>query len=589
MNFRAPYALLAVLIAAASPLFSKNALRSAHESDTVKWKTWSEQTRQEAIDSEKPLFFFVAHYGNSLARAMLTETFQNETIASTVNETAIPVLVDVNEEPELANFLGRLALEHFEARELPTCLWTSSKLEPLNGGGYFPPTDDWGGQGFLSLARNVSEQWQTNREEYLKSAGDRLAASATPHPQTLAELRQRTDVFSPDYLIQSETPKLSAIQLYHFAQYAETLPAEEANTLRRSIKQNIDQITKSAGFDSISGGFFTGANDPKWRLPLFQKSTPEQSYMLMTLASLHRQDPSDEYKNLISLTVEFIEHELLKSNGLAIQFLDSLAPGETLDNAEGLYYLVDSQQLGQLKPETAKAWNLKSEGNLDSDTDILGLYTGYNVPFPESPTVLSPELDTARNELKALRKSNKYPLSDKTGYTATNALIASALIAASEATENPEYLKLAKSVFEKTFAATFDSTNNKLFNSDERSKSASGQDYIYLAAAALELFAKTGIQDYRDTAESIYTTMSADTRFKDAFSVSNNRGLELASKISARDLILASPIPSHLMNLLQMDRPLQAPLELVLNSLPTLAVERPEEFRSLYLFANEQE
>ncbi len=566
-------------------IFAQSKLWSVHETDTVEWQRWSAKTIDEAQSADKPLFFFVAHYGNSLARSMLNETFQNKTIAATLNESTIPVLVDINEEPELASLLSLLAFQHFSADGLPTCLWTDTKLAPLNGGGYFPPTDDWGGQGFLSLARNVSEQWNSNRADYLVPANERLEKSLAKTKQSLSQLSERQGVFDANTFAEREAPTLLALDLYNAANYAASLPLEETEALRTAMSEHLTRITSGAGFDSIDGGFFIGSNDPNWRLPLFQKSTIDQAYMLLALSELHQLDPNPEYMDLIKRTAEFVERDLLMANGLARQFSDSFAPGETPDMIEGSYYLIAGSDVSTIDPVLIEAWGLSENGNLDENTDILGIYTAQNVPFAKSNEVLSDKFEQERQTLRSLRNKKTKPSSEDIGYTATNALLVRALANASAATKNAHYQTIAAKLLQSTLASNFDSASHTLFNSDQRTLKASSQDYAQLIAAASVLAAKDDSANFLDTAKTIADSWKTDDRFNSQNPLERNLNLPEIRTTIYSDNILESPLALYLVSLDLKSEEASKTVAIILDSLPSLAISNPELYHSLYAFA----
>ncbi|MDQ8201010.1 DUF255 domain-containing protein [Pelagicoccus enzymogenes] len=583
-----PKLLLACLLATLPhTLLGQSALWNAHQSDTVRWRQWKEETLQAAKKAELPLFFFVGHYGNSLARSMLHETFQNETIASTLNDTAIPVLVDTNESPELAAFLGQLAFQHFSANELPTCLWTDVNLAPLNGGGYFPPTDDWGGQGFLSVARNVSEQWQANREDYLAPAQGRLKKSLATQPLSSSQLGALPNAFPIETFAAKEAPSLSAVKLYNTARHARTLSPSAAQSQLEALHGFVERVARGAGFDSVDGGFFIGSNDTGWRLPLFQKSTSDQAYLLLALSELQEQDPKPEYRFLMELTADFVRQKLLKENGLALQYLDSFASGETPDMVEGSYYLIAGQQVETLSSEAAAAWGLSTSGNLDEDTDILGIYQGFNVPFAHSPETLSDQLASERDEIRELRSQKKFPLSDPSGYTATNALLVRALLRAAQATRENAFGETAQKLFENLLQANGQLSDKVLYNSDHRRVQATSHDYSQLLSACLDLHEHTGDPQFLDTASVILKTLQADSRFQSE-TLRQEIGIEGLRTAIYQDTALESPLALQLENLKRLEKLSPEILRVALSGLPQTWVEHPASLQSLVQFASQQ-
>lgn len=502
---------------------------------------WSEPTPaaiHKAEDDNKPIFFFVGHFGSGLSRSMATETFANQSIATALNESAIPVLVDAHENPELASFLRQLAEDHFKANDWPICLWTTSRLEPINGGGYFPPTDDWGGQGFLSLARNVSEQWRARPDETKEAARARLqaslAAKAPLRPEALAEASAALRI-----------EKLDTVTL----DAAELLAALSADpSFADHVAATLATLATSAGFDAIDGGFFIGANDPGWKLPLFQKSTTDQALMLSLLGAMIQLQPKPEYSDMARLAQAFVENELLKANGLAIRYIDSFAPGETPETTEGSHYLFDTQRVAQASPEAQALWSLAPEGNLSEDIDALGLYEGFSIPTNQSLDTLSPASDPLRQELSSLRQSSPKPAREETGYTDANALLVSGLVAIHRASENNTALVLAQKIFRSILAHNLN-PDGSLRHCDLSPAPASSTDYAFLVAAALDLFAVTQAPEFLAHAKSFDQQWRNDSRYPDPAQIAFR---PLGSEITflpLRDYDIPSPAAVQIANL----------------------------------------
>lgn len=590
MNRPTPKLLLWFLIFVTSFSFvsAKSALWQDFEKTDVAWESWSEETRNAAEESDKPLFFFVSYFGNGLTRAMLNETFANQTIAKTINDTSVPVLIDANEAPELASMLQRLAAEHFSANDFPICIWTDGQLAPLAGGGYFPPTDDWGGQGYLSLARNVSEQWSQRRDEFLDAANARLAESLETVALESVTLDDFDSLVEIGHFENSEAPSLNALDFYNFSRTLSTLAGAQQKTVISAMEKKLNLIYSGAGYDSVEGGFFIGSNDPSWRLPLFQKSTTAQALMLYSLASLYAIDPKPEYKQLASGTTDFIRNNLTKDNGLAVRMLDSYSKGETPEVVEGSFYLIDSESVEELSPETIENWGLDASGNLDSDTDILGLYTNQNIPYQKSLVTLSAELDPYRKELVEIRDQKKPLLSESTGYTYANALIVSALVKAGEVFGG-DYIELAKSRYSALLRSNSDTVFGPLFNSDQKERTANSLDYAYLIAAALDLHSATSEKTYLDDAKQLLETWKSDERF-----VTENP-IQLAGETENRvanfqDTFVPSAASVHLSNLIKLEETgIEGILDLaaaVKGNVPGQAQRMPTSYLSLLIAYN---
>ncbi|MDQ8205180.1 DUF255 domain-containing protein [Pelagicoccus sp. SDUM812003] len=579
-------------LGASSLVQAQTSFIELREGDPVNWQPWSEDLLTRAEQESKPLFFFVAHFGNSLANAMGHETFQNQTIAKLVNETTIPVLVDSTQTPELAAALLGLASEHFQTSGWPVCIWTTSALAPLEGGGYFPPTDDWGSQGFLTLARNVSEKWNTQRDEFVSQAKQHLESSLATLDLTDATI-DLTQALDYAIVPTADAPALSSGALASATQALPLLPDPAADRQSSEIASLIETIYAGAGFDPISGGFFIGANDPSWRLPLFQKSAADQALMLSALARLYETDPKDEYKNLIRLTAMFVDRELKKKNGLAHEYLDSFAPGETPDMIEGSYYLLEDDDISDLSPDQLGAFGLASGGNLSADIDILGLYQGLNIAYSPEPTALSPSLDAAREALQAIRAEKKAPRKEATAFVSTNALLVEGLAAAAAATDESSLRTQAIELYASLLKTTWRAADATLANSDLQDASpASSAAYARLISASLALLELTGQDVYLENAKAIDAAWRNDARFDPqnrlTLAVSGmDTKLPLGSYIDSSRPAVASV---HLRNLSKLasktgDQSYLSELKSHLSSLPSQAEGAPDRYLSLLVAA----
>ncbi|MBC2605079.1 thioredoxin domain-containing protein [Pelagicoccus albus] len=569
--------------------FSASSLQEAHQDDNVEWREWTPGIAEHAKSEGKPIFFFVSQSGESLGRAMLNETFKNNTIAHLLNEAFVPVLVDANESPELAAFIGKLAVDHFEAAELPHCLWTDEELAPLNGGGYFPPTDDWGGQGFLTVARNVSEQWNSAPDDYRSMAREKLAESTKTESYASKDRTAKLQILSTSTLPEEQTsPQLRPLYFLNLAKSSKILPVPQAQKSLKEFESGLEKIVISAGFDSLEGGFFRGANDESWRLPFFQKATRDQALMLSALAKRISDDPKQGYIDLIRLTVGFIESALAKPNGLKVHFLDGFSENDDPDGAEGLHYVVVKSELEKLSGKSIKTWNLSQNGNLDPEIDFLGFYVESNIPFIESYDILTAAYDSLRAELASIRSSKSPLLSEPIGYTKDNALLIKALAQSAVATGLDQYMDLAQSIETALLKENFELESHTLYQSDSKTKTASSLDYALMIAAELELFTQTNDITYLNKAESLQNAWNNDSRFNPSDPTRLESGVENLDFRSVRDRSYPSVVSTFLENAQTFSENgseciSSEIVENVLTNLPADLETRPELYQSLIL------
>lgn len=559
----------------------------AYDKQIVDWQSWSPELLQLAKEQNKPLFFYAAHFGNSLARTMRLETFANKMIAGVVNDTSIPILVDVNQEPELAAFLKRLASSHYNTKTWPICLWTNSSLAPIAGGGYLPPTDDWGSQGFLSIAKNVSEKWNTVFDETNSVANAKLtitlATSPLKAPKQLLE-----QGLADTAILEEESKSLSATEFRAKTQALDLVDETRAKSLSQSLEQKLLLILESAGFDSIDGGFFNGATDPQWSIPRFQKSASDQAQMLSVLARLHKRNPKPEYKDATRLTVGFLKSRLMKENGLVRQGFDSFSEGDTIYDAEGDHYLFEKTDLQSLSAEALELWELNSEGNLDASVDVLEIYKGKNIANAKSIDTLSASFDEHRASLQKIRSQREAPLEENVAYVATNSLVVCGLLDCYAGFGEKSYLELASSILESIESQCLSSDSGKLLNSDLKSDSANSMAYAYFISACIKFYDTSEDEKYLTKALEINSIWTNDPSFDSETSVALRVIPDSISSSVYRDGATPSVVGVHYKNLMALakatnDDTYKAKAESLIEKTPTSVADKPGDHLTLLL------
>lgn len=115
---------------------AESANEKSQSAELVKWRSWAELNEEARKKTSKPLFFTVSHELNSMSKAMETESFGNTSIASRLNGDFLPIRVDKNEYPILAEYLLSYVLAAKQISEFPLNVVTTPTMMPIEGGGY---------------------------------------------------------------------------------------------------------------------------------------------------------------------------------------------------------------------------------------------------------------------------------------------------------------------------------------------------------------------------------------------------------------------------------------------------------------------
>src|SRR5438270_1722655 len=101
---------------------------------------------------------------------MERECFENPEIAREMNERFVNIKVDREERPDVDQLYMTAVQLLTRHGGWPMSVWLTPDLRPFYGGTYFPPTDQHGRPGFVTLLRGLEDAYRNRRDEVEKSA-----------------------------------------------------------------------------------------------------------------------------------------------------------------------------------------------------------------------------------------------------------------------------------------------------------------------------------------------------------------------------------------------------------------------------------
>ena len=147
-----------------------------HVDNPVLWRTWDDETLEEARRDDRPIFLSVGYAACHWCHVMAHESFENDTIASVLNEFFVPVKVDREERPDVdALYMAATQLVSGHGG-WPMSVFLLPDGRPFMAGTYYPPTDRGGQVGFLRLLGALRDAW-ANQRELIERQADELAGA----------------------------------------------------------------------------------------------------------------------------------------------------------------------------------------------------------------------------------------------------------------------------------------------------------------------------------------------------------------------------------------------------------------------------
>src|ERR1700690_2358543 len=118
-----------------------------HSDNPVDWYPWSEEALQRAKVENKPIFLSIGYSACHWCHVMAHESFEDESIASIMNERFISIKVDREERPDLDEIYMAATVALTGSGGWPMSVFLTPEQQPFFAGTYFPPVDKYGRPG----------------------------------------------------------------------------------------------------------------------------------------------------------------------------------------------------------------------------------------------------------------------------------------------------------------------------------------------------------------------------------------------------------------------------------------------------------
>src|SRR3982751_1867731 len=137
-----------------------------HAHNPVDWRPWGDEAFEEARRLGKPVFLSIGYSTCHWCHVMEEESFEDEEIASVMNDLYVSIKVDREERPDVDAIYMAAVQALTGSGGWPMSVWLTPDREPFFGGTYFPPRDGARGasHGFLTLLRDVHNAYRSDPE-----------------------------------------------------------------------------------------------------------------------------------------------------------------------------------------------------------------------------------------------------------------------------------------------------------------------------------------------------------------------------------------------------------------------------------------
>ena len=426
-----------------------------HSDNPVDWYPWGDEALSRARDEDRPILLSIGYSACHWCHVMERESFENEEIASLMNENFVNIKVDREERPDLDAVYMEAVQMLTGSGGWPMTVFLTPEGRPYYGGTYFPPEDRQGMPGFPRLLAAASQAYRTNKgeiERVTRQLADQMGRSGqmprgvnplttevmhTAYSQLATQFDHLNGGFgnAPKFP-QPMTPEF----MLRYHQHGFNLRALEM------VQLTLQKMAYGGIYDQVGGGFHRYSTDAYWLVPHFEKMLYDNALLARLYLHAWQITSNPLYRRITEETLDYVLREMTDTAGGFYSAQDADSEG-----VEGKFFVWTPDELrAALGPDAELVmgyYGVTDRGNFEG-ANIL------NVPkHPEdyadergvSEGELSEAVQRARATLLEIREQRIHPLLDDKVLTGWNGLMLRSFAEAGAALNRADYLDAARS------------------------------------------------------------------------------------------------------------------------------------------------
>ncbi|MFD1039757.1 thioredoxin domain-containing protein [Virgibacillus byunsanensis] len=474
-----------------------------HAHNPVDWYPWSEEAFDKAKKEDKPIFLSIGYSTCHWCHVMAHESFEDEEVATYLNEHYISIKVDREERPDVDSVYMKVCQMMTGHGGWPLSVFMTPDKIPYYAGTYFPKKSKYGMPGFMEVITQLHKKYKTDPDhinEVTQSVTDALqravqAKSSTRLSKDIIDeaFKHLGKSFDFSYGGFGDAPKfpqpqnlLFLLKQYHFTGKTAAL---------KMVESTLQSMASGGIYDHVGFGFSRYSTDQKWLVPHFEKMLYDNAMLLIVYTECYQITKNALYKQISEQIITFVKREMTSPEGAFFSAIDADSEG-----VEGKYYVwnydevmaILGEDLGKLY---TAMYDITPEGNFEGKNIPNLIKSNLETVAQEhtiSTDVLQKEMEKARSILLTEREKRIYPHVDDKVLTAWNAMMITALAKAGKVFANPKYTEAAQQALSFIEDNLFE--NDRLmarFRDGEVKYNAYLDDYAFLLWAYIDLYDST--------------------------------------------------------------------------------------------------
>ena len=308
-----------------------------HANNPVDWFPWSDEAFSKATTENKPIFLSIGYSTCHWCHVMEHESFEQESVASVLNDHFVSIKVDREERPDVDRVYMTFVQATTGAGGWPMSVWLTPSLKPFYGGTYFPPSSKWGRPGFVEILQEIARVWSAERERVLESAEsitrkltqvERTAVAAEAPGaaavvRTVSQFHQVFDWRNSGFGDAPKFPRPSEL-LFLLREHARSGDAFARDMVLRTLRA----MALGGMRDHIGGGFHRYSVDAAWRVPHFEKMLYDQAQLVLAYGEGAQVSGERFFLDVAEDTLQYVMRQMTDEAGglYSAEDADSLLP-----------------------------------------------------------------------------------------------------------------------------------------------------------------------------------------------------------------------------------------------------------------------
>jgi len=476
-----------------------------HAYNPVAWKAWNSKTLELAQEENKLIIISVGYSACHWCHVMEEESFENDSIATIMNENFINIKVDREERPDVDKiYMNAVQLMTGRGGWPLNCI-TLPDGRPIYGGTYF--TKEQWAKVLISISKLYKEEPQKAiefAENLTKGIQESQLIKLNKEDSNFSDkevslsvdlLKLQIDTINGGFKGAPKFPMPNSLDFLLRYNHQFNDP-----TIENYLNKTLTKIAYGGIYDHVSGGFSRYSVDEKWHIPHFEKMLYDNAQLVSLYSKGYLKANNELYKNTVIETLAFIKEELTAENGAFYSSLDADSKNAFGEKEEGAFYEWKEEELMLLLGNDyslfKEFYNINDFGFWEHDKYVLIRNQSKN-DFSKkqnlSLSALNVKISNWKKVLKKARNKRSKPHLDDKVLTSWNALMVQGYIDAYRAFGDEEYIEIAiKSAnFLKDNQVRNDYGLNRNFKNGKSNINGYSEDYATLIQSYISLYEVT--------------------------------------------------------------------------------------------------